>query len=200
MKAAEGPLLICYDGSEDAKYAIERAGLLARRCACAGRDGMAAVAGLGKLRLSGAAASMVDFVGLDRAAAEDGGRIANEGVRIARDAGLEAEPVAIEATGPVWKTILDIADRHDAAMIVMGSRGLTGVRSMLLGSVSSAVVHHADRPTLVIRQLACRAQGDTPAAAAWVANFLGRASFDVNFERRDAVRRPLGAGSRVGRG
>ena len=34
----------------------------------------------------------------------------------------------------------------------MGSRGLTGLRSMLLGSVSSAVVHHADRPTLVIRQ------------------------------------------------
>jgi nucleotide-binding universal stress UspA family protein len=32
----------------------------------------------------------------------------------------------------------------------MGSRGLTGVRSMLLGSVSSAVVHHADRPTLVV--------------------------------------------------
>ena len=52
----------------------------------------------------------------------------------------------------MWKTILDIADRHGAAMIVMGSRGLTGVRSMLLGSVSNAVVHHADRPTLVIRQ------------------------------------------------
>jgi nucleotide-binding universal stress UspA family protein len=34
----------------------------------------------------------------------------------------------------------------------MGSRGLTGVRSMLLGSVSSAVVHHADLPTLVIHR------------------------------------------------
>jgi nucleotide-binding universal stress UspA family protein len=52
----------------------------------------------------------------------------------------------------VWKTIVEIADRHDAATIVMGSRGLTGLRSMLLGSVSNAVVHHADRPTLVIRQ------------------------------------------------
>lgn len=35
---------------------------------------------------------------------------------------------------------------------VMGSRGLTGVRSMLLGSVSNAVVHHAHRPTLIIRR------------------------------------------------
>jgi nucleotide-binding universal stress UspA family protein len=33
----------------------------------------------------------------------------------------------------------------------MGSRGLTGLRAMLLGSVSNAVVHHADRPTLIIR-------------------------------------------------
>jgi nucleotide-binding universal stress UspA family protein len=52
----------------------------------------------------------------------------------------------------VWKTIADIADEHDAAMIIMGSRGLTGVRSMLLGSVSNALAHHAERPTLVIRQ------------------------------------------------
>jgi nucleotide-binding universal stress UspA family protein len=52
----------------------------------------------------------------------------------------------------VWKTIVEIADRHDAATIVMGSRGLTGLRPLLLGSVSSAIVHHADRPTLIIRQ------------------------------------------------
>jgi nucleotide-binding universal stress UspA family protein len=58
----------------------------------------------------------------------------------------------VEATGSVWKTIVELADRHDAAAIVMGSRGLTGVRSMLLGRFSSAVVHPADRPTLVIGQ------------------------------------------------
>jgi nucleotide-binding universal stress UspA family protein len=52
----------------------------------------------------------------------------------------------------VWKTIVEIADRHDAATIVMGSRGLTGLRPMRLGSVSSAIVRHADRPTLIIRQ------------------------------------------------
>jgi nucleotide-binding universal stress UspA family protein len=50
----------------------------------------------------------------------------------------------------VWTTILEVAERYDASMIVIGSRGLTGLRSILLGSVSTAVVHHADRPTLVI--------------------------------------------------
>jgi nucleotide-binding universal stress UspA family protein len=95
---------------------------------------------------------MVDFVELDRAAAEDGGRVAGDGAQIAQEAGLEAEPLAVEATGPVWKTIVETADRHEAATIVMGSRGLTGVRSVLLGSVSSAFAHHADRPTLIVHR------------------------------------------------
>src|SRR5687767_5436700 len=95
-------------------------------------------------------ATMVDFVELDRAAAEGGGRLAQEGVRIALKAGLDADAVAVKAAGPVWKTILEIAERHDAAAIVLGSRGLAGIRSILLGSVSNAVVHHAERPTLVI--------------------------------------------------
>jgi Universal stress protein family len=81
---------------------------------------------------------MVDFFELDRAAAEDAGNIAQDGVRIAQDAGLKAEPVTVEATGPVWKTIVEIAGQHDAATIVMGSRGLTGMRSMLLGAASPA--------------------------------------------------------------
>jgi nucleotide-binding universal stress UspA family protein len=52
--------------------------------------------------------------------------------------------------GPLWKTILAVADDDAAGLVVLGSRGLTGLRSMLMGSVSSAVVHHAARPTLVI--------------------------------------------------
>ena len=64
--------------------------------------------------MGGAAASMVDFVELDRAAADDGARVADEGVRIAQEAGLEAAPVAVKAGGSVWKTIIEIADRHDA--------------------------------------------------------------------------------------
>ena len=152
MTGPNGPLLICYDGSEDARYAIERAGDLLRNRPALVLTVWQPVAGLGSFAWSGATTSMVNFVELDRAAAEDAGRIAVEGVRIANEAGLEAEPVAIEATGPVWEPILEIADQQEAAAIVMGSRGLTGVRSILLGSVSRAVVHHTDRPTLVVHR------------------------------------------------
>jgi nucleotide-binding universal stress UspA family protein len=150
--SADGPLVLCFDGSEDARQAIERAGAL-----FAGRRALVVtvwqpIADLNRLAWTGPTASPVDVVELNRAAAEDGRRVADEGARVALEAGLRAEPLAVEATGSVWRTIVEIADRHDAATIVMGSRGLTGVRSMLLGSVSNAVVHHADRPTLVIRQ------------------------------------------------
>ena len=76
------------------------------------------------------------------------------GVRIAKEAGLKAEPVPVKATGTVWRTLIEIADSCDAATIVVGSRGLTGVRSMLMGSVSNGVIHHAGRPTLVVRRTA----------------------------------------------
>jgi nucleotide-binding universal stress UspA family protein len=148
----DGPLLLCYDGSEDAGLAVERASAL-----FAGRHALLLTvwqptAVLPSLAWLGGTAGEVDFFELDRAAAEAGGRTAEEGARLALQAGLKAEPVAVGAAGPVATTIVEIADRHNAEVIVMGSRGLTGVRSMLLGSVSNAVVHHADRPTLIIRR------------------------------------------------
>ena len=48
-----------------------------------------------------------------------------------------------------WHALLDLADEIDAAAVVVGSRGLSGVKSMLLGSVSAGVLHHASRPVLV---------------------------------------------------
>ena len=152
VETADGPLLICYDGSEDARHAIERAGNLLPDRHTLVLTVWEPIVGGASLAWAGMGISGVNSVELDREAAEEGGRIAGEGVRLARAAGLRAEPVVVEATGPVWKTILDIADQHDATMIIMGSRGLTGVRSMLLGSVSNALAHHSERPTLVIRQ------------------------------------------------
>jgi nucleotide-binding universal stress UspA family protein len=148
---AYGPLLLCYDGSADAVYAIQRAGEL-----FAGRSALVAtvwqpVAAYAGIASSGASVSTVNLAEL-ALEAEEGRRVADEGVRVANRAGLKAEPLPIEAAGAVWKTILKVAKAHSAATIVMGSRGLTGLRSLLLGSISSAVAEHADRPTLIVRR------------------------------------------------
>lgn len=44
--------------------------------------------------------------------------------------------------------LIDRADKYD--MIVLGSRGLGGIRGMLLGSVSQKVAHHATSPVVIV--------------------------------------------------
>ena len=47
--------------------------------------------------------------------------------------------------------IVALAEEIGAGLIVMGSRGLGGIRRALMGSVSDAVVRHAHCPVLVVR-------------------------------------------------
>jgi nucleotide-binding universal stress UspA family protein len=54
-------------------------------------------------------------------------------------------------TGRAGSAIVKEAKGFEPDLIVMGSRGLGGMRRMVLGSVSSEVVDHAARPVLVTR-------------------------------------------------
>src|SRR4051795_10190704 len=83
-RTADGPLLLCYDGSEDAKHAIEHAGRV-----LGGRDALVVTV-------------WQPTPALGNSAADLGERVARDGVRIAQQAGLHAKLVAVEATGPVW--------------------------------------------------------------------------------------------------
>jgi nucleotide-binding universal stress UspA family protein len=47
--------------------------------------------------------------------------------------------------------IVALADEIDSGLIVLGSRGLGGVRRALMGSVSDSVVRHAHCPVMVVR-------------------------------------------------
>ena len=61
--------------------------------------------------------------------------------------GLACERVVLE--GPAAEALVDVAQSRRASEIVVGSRGLGGLRAAL-GSVSHALLHDADRPVVVV--------------------------------------------------
>ena len=52
--------------------------------------------------------------------------------------------------GPEAEAILAVAETHQADLIVMGTRGLSTIQGLLLGSVSQKVVRHAHCPVMVV--------------------------------------------------
>lgn len=67
------------------------------------------------------------------------------------------------AVGAPAATLMDLARREGAGLIVVGSRGLGGVRSRMLGSVGNQLAHHVDRPLVVVRP-GTRTRHERPAA------------------------------------
>jgi nucleotide-binding universal stress UspA family protein len=53
--------------------------------------------------------------------------------------------------GNVGSTILDFCEKEKYDSIVMGSRGMGKFKELVLGSVSSKVVHHSSCPVMIIR-------------------------------------------------
>ena len=51
----------------------------------------------------------------------------------------------------VAEQIVSLAEEIEAGLIVIGSRGLGGIRRALMGSVSDSVVRHAHCPVMVVR-------------------------------------------------
>lgn len=144
-------ILICYDGSDDARTAIEHGGQLLHgqkatvltvwrpfRSVAAGTPG-----GFGMVVIP-------NVEEIDRGSADAARERAQEGADLARAAGFDAEPSTCSVHATVAEAILSTAQSLDAGAILMGSRGLTGLKSLLLGSVSHGVIQHADRPVIVV--------------------------------------------------
>jgi nucleotide-binding universal stress UspA family protein len=69
---------------------------------------------------------------------------------MAEEAGVEAEFEIFE--GDAAEEIAMIAERRDADLVVVGTRGHSGIAGSLLGSVSADVVRRSKRPVVVVHQ------------------------------------------------
>ena len=145
-------ILICYDGSADAQAAIDRAGSL-----MPGSDATVLVIWETILETMTRNGSLgLAFIGEDGGADADAAiekaalGTAGEGVQRAVAVGLVAHPRIADRGEGIAAAILGVAGDVNADVIVLGTRGLSGAKSLVLGSVSQAVLHNADRAVLVV--------------------------------------------------
>lgn len=146
-------VLIAYDGSDDARAAIEyAAGHIRPEPAVVMTVWEPLLTQISFAPLSAATPVATGPEAGDKFEEErQAERLARQGADLAVAGGLtDVTTRAERGGGPVWAAIVDVADELDASLVVTGSRGLAGARSVILGSVSTRVLHHVHRPTLVV--------------------------------------------------
>ena len=132
-------IVVGYDGTEGAKAALDEAARLASDLDV----GIVAVFAHATSRLGGEVRDYDDAI-------REIGRGHLEAARVTlREAGMEPE-LELLALSPA-EGLLDAADRHDARMIVVGSYGEPPLKSALVGSTPTRLLHLSERPVLVVR-------------------------------------------------
>ena len=87
---------------------------------------------------------------LRRASRDAGSWVQEKADQIRKEAGAKSAEAHLVFGEPA-REVIRLAEEIGAGMVVVGSRGLGGVRRMLLGSVSEAIVEHAPCPVMVVR-------------------------------------------------
>ncbi len=77
--------------------------------------------------------------------------IVGDTVSEAKKVGTNVKTELPEGVSSVVETIINHAAKEHADLIIVGTRGLGGFKKMLIGSVSSGVISHANCPVLVVR-------------------------------------------------
>jgi nucleotide-binding universal stress UspA family protein len=154
----DAPVLIAYDGSEAARAAVREAGALFA-------PGEALVLTVWEPALtefmmmpnpSGVGGTMLPYDpelahDVERSNEEHAQAIATDGATLAGEVGLLAQALAEQDVTSPAEAIVQAAEKHGARAIVIGSRGLRGLKAKLLGSTSTEVLHRAAVPVVVVR-------------------------------------------------
>lgn len=140
-----GPALLCWDGSDGAASAIRYAAQILGR----GREAIVVFA---HVPTESARGVLAGFSGPDAPIMPiaDAEELLERGVRIAREAGLDAAGMRVTAEGKTAEIIVGLAEERDALLIVMGQRERSALGTLLLGSVARDVLRSHHRPVMLV--------------------------------------------------
>lgn len=142
-------ILIGYDGSEDSKAAVAQAAKL-----FPGQSATVLTVWqrfIDTMARAGAGMAIaVDLDEMDTATERSATETAQAGAQLASEAGLDASPQTAVVTSTVGEAILHAAAAVRAEALVCGSHGRSELRSLMLGSVSRQLLHHAEVPVVVV--------------------------------------------------
>jgi nucleotide-binding universal stress UspA family protein len=142
-------IAVAFDGSNDSVKAIRLAGSLAS----AFGSEVTVVHVYSSPAIGFSAASGVpipDYRELEDAKKEAAQAVLARGIQLASEDGLKAKGELIEAPSVV-EAIVKFAAYKKADLIVVGTRGMTGFKKLILGSVSSGLVNHSPCSVLIAR-------------------------------------------------
>jgi len=132
----ERPIVFAYDGRDGAKAAI-------RQAASQLQEGRRAVV-LTVWRPDGPSPA-----GRENPLESEARRVAEEGARLARVHGFEADAMA-ERGDPVWERIVQYAEESDASLVVLGAHWRDPMSHVPPGVVATAAADHTGRPLLIV--------------------------------------------------
>ena len=81
---------------------------------------------------------------------KDAERLLDKVVQAGENEGVVVHQQALIGS-PIKKIILDYAKNHKMDLIVIGTKGMTGIERFLMGSVANDVISYAHCPVLAIR-------------------------------------------------
>ncbi|MDW8084553.1 MAG: universal stress protein [Candidatus Caldarchaeum sp.] len=84
-------------------------------------------------------------------ARNEGKKYVDEVLQMAGAAGVQADGEILEKAPSVVEAIADYASKKGVDLIVTGTRGLSGFKKLVVGSVASGVVSHAPCSVLVVK-------------------------------------------------
>lgn len=144
-------ILVAIDGSEQsfnaAEYALELAKVYGAKLFAITVSYIPATEGLTQKQV------------LSKGLVEDGSHAAAQAsetwfdnfIQNAASKGVDLRPELVNSARPVNYVILEYAEEHNIDLIVIGTRGRTGFKRLLLGSTASSVVAYAHCAVLVVR-------------------------------------------------